>query len=189
MKQFLVAVLLVASVACIKRPAPVATETRPVLPEERLAIAVEYVAVPTMTVYKQPSADAEKTGSYQMSEAISVLARKGEWCEIRTFDGSGWVKATDLMDAAKKTELEKETVPRFFVSPEVVEGKRARGEIVFHAKVNTDGDVIEVKTIQNTTGNVKLADANAEALKKAHFYPLIDKGQRKVFVYEHKVYY
>lgn len=189
MKQFLVALLLVASFACIKRPAPVATETQPVLPEERPAIAVEYVAVPTMTVYRQPSVDAEKSGSYQMSEAISILSRKGEWCEIRTFDGAGWVKASDLMDAAKKAELEKDTVPRFFVSPQLVEATRARGEIVFHAKVNTDGDVVEVKTIQNTTGNLKLADANAEELKKARFYPLIDQGQRKVFVYEHKVYY
>lgn len=188
MKQMLLTAMLVAAIACVKRPAPVATETQPALPEERPAIAVEYVGVPTMTVYRQPDG-AQKVGSYQMYEAISVLARKGEWTEVRTFDGSGWVKATDLITGTKKAELEKDTAPKFFVSPQLVEATRARGEIVFHAKVNTDGEVIDVKTIQNTTGNLKLADANAEALKQARFYPLVERGQRKVFVYEHKVYY
>jgi hypothetical protein len=162
----------------------------PVAPENRPAIAIEYVGVPKMAAYRQPAVDAEQIGVYQISEAISILGRRGDWCEIRTYSGTGWVKAGDLITAAQKAAVEKIDTPRFFVQPELIEaGGRARGEIVFHAKVNTDGEVINVDTVQNTTGNIKLAEANADALRKARFFPMVDKGQRKTFVYEHKVYY
>jgi hypothetical protein len=55
--------------------------------------------------------------------------------------------------------------------------------------VNTDGDVIEVKMGKNTTSNNALAAANANALLQAKFYPMVQKGQRMTFFYEHKVVY
>ena len=53
----------------------------------------------------------------------------------------------------------------------------------------TDGAVVEVKTIKNTTGSNALASANEAALQQALFYPMVDKGTRKTFIYEHRVYY
>lgn len=186
MKHFVFALLLLG--ACIQRPAPVASDTQPVPPAERLAIAVEYVGVPTMTVYERPALDATVTGSYGLSEAISVLEQKGDWKMIRTFSGSGWVKASDLQTAAQFEKVDL-AVPRFYVAPVDVVAPRARGEIALEAKVNTDGAIVEVKTTKNTTGSPTLAEQNAEALKQARFYPVVDKGARKTFVYERKVYY
>ena len=183
----LLVLTLAATIACTQRPSPVASDTAPVDPSERVAIAVEFVAVPKATVYARPATDAPVTGSYGMLEAISVLEKKGEWCMVRTFSGAGWVKQAELMsgDAAEKMDT---LTPRFFVPPVEVP-LAAKGELAFQAKVNSDGDVAEVKTILNTTGSLKVEEANAKALQAAKFYPMIDKGQRKTFVYEHHVYY
>ncbi|MCI0479701.1 hypothetical protein L0Y59_04095 [Candidatus Uhrbacteria bacterium] len=186
MKHIVFALLILT--ACVKRPAPVASDTQPIPPAEKLAIAVEYVGVPSMTVYERPALDATVTGSYGLSEAISVIEVKGDWKMIRTFDGTGWVQAKDLLpaDGIDKVDL---SVPRFYVVPAPVNAPRARGEIELHAKVNTDGAVVEVKTVKNTTGSTALADQNVDSLKKALFYPMVDKGTRKTFIYEHHVYY
>jgi len=186
MKHILFALLILT--ACVKRPAPVASDTQPVPPAEQMAIAVEYVGVPAMTVYERPALDATVTGSYGLSEAISVLDVKGDWKRIRTFDGTGWVQGKDLLTADQIGSVDL-AVPRFYVVPAPVNAPRARGEIELHAKVNTDGAVVEVRTIKNTTGSQALAQQNAEALKKALFYPMVDKGARKTFIYEHHVYY
>jgi hypothetical protein len=186
MKHIVFALLILT--ACVKRPTPVASDTQPVPPAERLAIAVEYVGVPSMTVYERPALDATVTGSYGLSEAVSVIEVKGDWKMVRTFEGTGWVQGKDLL-AAEQTKNVDLAVPRFYVVPAPVNAPRARGEIELHAKVNTDGAVVEVKTMKNTTGSQALADQNVEALKKALFYPMVDKGTRKTFIYEHHVYY
>lgn len=186
MKHIVFALLILT--ACVKRPAPVASDTQPVPPDEKMAIAVEYVGVPSMAVYERPALDAAVTGSYGLSEAISVLDVKGDWKMIRTFEGTGWVKGADLLTGEQIATVDL-AVPRFFVAPTAVEAPRANGEIELHARVNTDGAVVEVRTIKNTTGSQSLADRNAEALKNAKFYPMVDKGARKTFIYEHHVYY
>jgi len=187
MKRILAVLLLILPAACTQKPAPVAGDTLPKDPAERMAIAVEYVAVPTMNVYRAPAADAQVVGTYGMSEAISVLERKGEWSLIRTFEGAGWVKSADLMTAAQSAKIDT-AVPRFYIAPKTIPFN-ASGELWMQARVNTDGEVIEVKTVKNTLRSPALVNANVEALKAAKFYPMIDKGARKVFVYEHRVYY
>jgi hypothetical protein len=189
MKRIFIAalVLIVALLGCTRKPAPVATDTQPVDPSERLAIAVEYVAVPSASVYARPALDAEVVGSYGFSEAISILEKKPEWCLVRTFDGSGWIRQTDLATGNQVDKVDT-TTPRFYVEPKQIPF-RTRGEIWMQAKVNTDGAVVEVKTIKNTTGSMALANANADALMQASFYPMVDKGTRKTFIYEHRVYY
>lgn len=175
---------------CVQKPAPVATEqNKPADPAERYAIAVEYVGVPSMKIYAQPADTAAITGSYAYMEAISVLDRKGDWREIRTFEGTGWVKAADLMDHVKATSLENElSKPRFFKEPAKVP-YGGRGELVFQLRIDTDGQVVDVLTKGNTTGSTTIEKENIAAIKQAVFYPLVDKGQRKYFTYEHHVYY
>lgn len=178
--------VVVAAVACTQKPTP-ANQPATVAADEQLAIAVEYVAVPSMKVYARPAEDAEVIGSYGLKEAISVLERNGAWSRIRTFDGDGWVKQADLMiaEVADQTDT---NIPRFYVEPKQIPFS-THGEIWLQAQVNTDGDVIGVKLTKNTTGFTALGDANADALKSAKFFPMIDKGTRKTFVYEHRVYY
>jgi hypothetical protein len=186
MKQIALALLLVAA-ACTQKPSPVANENNVIPPDEQPAIAVEYVAVPSMTVYAKPQVDAEVKGSYGLTEAISILDKKNGWCKIRTFEGIGWVQQKDLMTGDQAAKVDTAT-PRFYTPPSPVEF-RGRGELSYQAKVNTDGIVVEVKTIQNTTGSNDIAEKNAAALSAATFYPMIEKGARKTFIYEHHVYY
>lgn len=181
------ALLLLVLFGCTQKPAPVANEKTVMAPDEQPAIAVEYVAVPSMKVYAKPALDAEVKGAYGLTEAISILDRKNGWCKVRTFEGIGWVQQKDLMTGEAAAKLDT-TTPRFYTAPEAV-AFRGRGEIWFQAKVNTDGQVVEVKMVKNTTGSNDLAKKNEAALKTALFYPMIDKGTRKTFVYEHKVYY
>ena len=185
MKRFAVLLLIGASFACTQKP-KLASDAE--ITRIRPPIAVEYVAIPTMTVFSRPDTGSEPLGSYGFSESITILSRQGDWCEIRMFDGSGWVRATDLMTNEQAKEQSEHPVPRFYVPPAAIEYS-GHGEIVMQCKVNTEGQVFDVMPISNTTKNQKLADDNAIALRQAQFYPLIDKGQRKTFIYEHRVIY
>ena len=177
---------LIALFACTQKPVPTVNE-QPPQPAERHAMAVEYVAVPRANVYAQPSPDAAVTDTYGLTEAVSILEKKGEWVEVRTFSGTGWMRQSELVTGDVADKMDTKT-PRFYVPPREVP-YLGRGELAFQARVNTDGEVVEVKTLSNSTGNAKLAAENAAALKEAKFYPLIEERTRKVFVYEHKVYY
>lgn len=187
MKKHILAALVLFAAACMQKPAPVASDTSPVDPSERYAIAVEYVAVPKAIVYARPALDANAVGEYGMTEAVSILEKKGDWCLVRTFSGTGWIRQADLVPGNVAGTMDTIT-PRFYVAPTAVPFN-TRGEVWLQAKVNTDGEVVEVKQLKNTTGSQALADANAVALHEAKFYPIIEKGQRKTFLYEHKVYY
>jgi hypothetical protein len=181
-KISLLALLLL--VACgSKRQVPVASAETP-----RLAIAIEYVGVPHMDIRTQPNDVAPVITSYAYTETVSVLARQGEWAEVRTVDGSGWAHATDLISAAQAAAVKSET-PRFMTPPAPVANNGRRGELGFEAKVNTDGVVVDVRTVKNTTGSEPLAVANAEALMSARFYPLIQNRTHIAFTYQHHVYY
>jgi hypothetical protein len=174
---------LLALAACIQRPA-----AKPVDPPARMAIAIQFVGAPVMTVYAEPRADAPIVTSYNIGETVSVLAQKAEWSEIRLTEGTGWVKSSELITAEQQAELDKNPVPRFYVAPAAVPGK-GHGQIAMEAKVNTDGEVIDVKVTQNSVRDPKLVEANVAALKAAKFYPLLQKGLRSPFTYEHKVSY
>ncbi|HUP62106.1 MAG TPA: SH3 domain-containing protein [Thermoanaerobaculia bacterium] len=186
MKRFFIATLFI--VACTQKPAPVASDTNAADPAQRPAIDVQYVAVPTMDVHARADGAAPVIATYGLTEAISILEKKGEWSLVRTFDGAGWVKSADMMTGAELDKIAAGATPRFYVAPRQIPFN-ARGEILLQAKVNTDGSVIDVTPVKNTTGSAALAVANADALKEAKFYPLVDKGTRKTFVYEHRVIY
>ena len=185
MKRFAAALFpLLLLGACTQSAPKVAAE-----PPTRKAIEIEYVAVPTLNVYAEPKVGAELVTSYGINETVSILKRQGDWVEVRTVSGSGWAKGNELMTAEQAQAIADNPTPRFLVPPVQVPFAKAHGEIDMNAKVNTDGEVVEVKVANNTTRNVALADANANALMQAKFYPMVQKGQRMTFTYEHRVYY
>jgi hypothetical protein len=184
MKTKLAILVLLLLVACgTKRQVPIASADAP-----RMAIDIQYVGVPQMSVFAQPNDVAPVITTYAYTETVSVLARQGDWVEVRTVDGSGWAHAKELIGAKVASALKGET-PRFMVTPAGIPNNGRRGEIGLEAKVNTDGVVFDVKTVKNTTGSEPLAVANAEALKNARFYPLIQNRQHVAFTYQHHVYY
>jgi uncharacterized protein YgiM (DUF1202 family) len=157
--------------------------------DTREPVAIRYVGAPELAVREQANDTAEILATYQNGEAISVLAEKGDWVEVRTGDRSGWAHAADLTNAAGKETQEENPQPKFRVMPLPVSAPSAHGEIYIEANVNSDGEVTDVRLITNTTGSPALAQQNADSLRRAKFYPIMQKGERTPFKYYHKVTY
>ncbi|MFZ2491045.1 MAG: SH3 domain-containing protein [Thermoanaerobaculia bacterium] len=186
MKQtvVLLPVLIIAALACSSE-APVATGTA----EEREALSIRFVGTPELAVLDKPEEGAAVIATYQNGESVSILAEQGDWVEIRTGERAGWVRKADLVDAATKEAAESTPTPKFERMPMPVTATNAKGEIYFEADVNTDGDVVAIKLLQNTTGSDALASQNGESFKSAKFFPIVIDGERKPFKYYHKVTY
>lgn len=186
MKQFAVSLLLAAALlACSRERTVVPTETI----DTRESTGMLYVTAPTADVRAKADTSAEVVATYQNGESLPVLGSKGEWTEVRVGNGSGWAKTADLGSAEAKAQAEDNPEVKFRVMPLPVSAPGAHGEIYLEADVNTDGDVLLVRTIVNTTGSPALAEQNAQALRTAKFHPIVIKGERKPFKYDHKVTY
>ncbi len=181
MKHLAVLALLLA--AC-SGEAPV-TDTA----DTREPIHISYVGSPELPVRERAEDSAPVIATIGNGEAVSVLADKGDWVEVRTGDRSGWAKKSDLATAAEKEDAENNPDPKFRSVPMPVSAPSARGEIYIEADVNTDGEVTAVRMIQNTTGSQALGQQNMDTLRQAKFYPIVLKGERQRFKYYHKVTY
>ena len=180
------AAVLVLSAFCLLLSCTKRSENPP--PPPREAIAVAYVQAEKLPVHTTTSDSSPVVATYAGGETVSVLSRKGDWTEIRTSEGSGWAHSADLADNAKQVEADNLS-PRFRKAPMPVSQPGAHGDIILEADVNSDGDVTDVRLISNTTGSVSLAENNAAALRQAHFLPIVQRGRRRNFTYEHRVHY
>ena len=185
MKRIAVLALLIVAVACTQKP-KVRSDAE--ITGIRPAVAIAYVAVPSMTVYATPDANAQTLGAYGFGETIAILAQKCDWNEMLLLDGTGWVKAADLMSGDQAKQFSDNPVPRFY-QPPVAVPYAGHGEVVLQAKVNTSGEVYDVTQASSSVSSQPVVDANVMALRQAKFYPMVDHGQRKTFVYEHRVVY
>jgi uncharacterized protein YgiM (DUF1202 family) len=178
-----IAPLVVLLAACSEQT--VNTDTM----DTRAPISILYVGAPELPVREKPDDSAPVIATYQNGESISVLAEQGEWVEVRTGETSGWARRADLTTAEGRTEQEENPQPKFRVMPLPVSAPSAHGEIYIEADVNTDGDVVNTRVITNTTNSPALAQQNADALRTAKFYPIVQKGERVPFKYYHRVTY
>lgn len=179
------ALLALLLVACKKET--VVTDT--VAMDAREPVAVRYVGAPELPVREQANDTAPIVATYQNGEAVSVLAEKGEWVEVRSGDRTGWARAADLTTAEKKQEAEDNPQPKFRVMPMPVSAPSAHGEIYLEADVNSDGEVTAVRTLVNSTGSAALEAQNAAALRSAKFVPIVRDNSRTKFKYYHRVTY
>ena len=163
--------------------------TDTVVVDTREPVGVLYVGAPELAVREQANDKAAVLATYSNGEAVSVLADRGEWVEVRTGDRAGWAKKADLTTAEGKQEAEDNPQPKFRVMPMPVSAPSAHGEVYIEADVNTDGDVTGARLITNTTGSTELANQNVDALRHAKFHPIVIKGERQVFKYYHRVTY
>ena len=185
MKRAAAALTLVLTAACSREH--VVTDTGPM--ETRESIAVRYVGAPELSVREQPNDTAAVIATYQNGEAVAILADKGEWVEVRSGDRAGWARATELTTSEGKQQAEDNPEPKFKVMPLPVSAPSAHGEVYIEADVNSDGEVVNVRTISNTTGSQALAIQNADSLRRARFFPIVQNGERKPFKYYHRVTY
>jgi TonB family protein len=178
------ALLLLLAIAC--KPETVVDSTPT---DTREPVAIRYVGSPELAVREQPNDTAPVLVTYQNGEGVSVLADKGEWVEVRTGDRAGWAKAAELTTAEGKQESEDNPQPKFRIMPMPVSAPSVHGEIYLEADVNSDGEVVSVRTLVNSTGSPALEMQNTQALKAASFYPIVQKNQRVKFKYYHRVTY
>lgn len=164
---------------------PAGTETT----DTREPIAIYYVGAPEMEVRAKPAETAAVVTKFLNGESVPVLARKGDWAEVRIVGGSGWVHMADLTTAEVAKKEQQNPTPRFRVPPSPVTATSAHGTVYIEANVNTEGEITSTKIITNTTGSEDLALKNAAALQRARFYPIVQKGQRKAFIYYYRVDY
>jgi uncharacterized protein YgiM (DUF1202 family) len=165
------------------------TQETPVVTDARESIEVDYVSGPKLEIHKGPDAASPILTSYKNGESVSVLSKKGRWIEVRTSDGSGWAEASGVVAKAEDAMPSDMTSVRFRIPPSAVSNPTAHGELAFEAMVNTDGEVVSVKTVTNTTGSLELERQNRESLLKAKFQPIVVKGQAQTFVYDYRVKY
>jgi hypothetical protein len=182
-KRVFVPLLLLA--AFCKPAQPPVTETM----DTREPIGIRFVGAPELPVREQPNETAPVIASYQNGEAVSVLAERGEWAEVRTGNRSGWARRSDLTDAAAIAEQEENPTPKFRIMPLPVSAPGAQGEIYIEADVNTDGEVVNTRLLTNTTGSASLAAQNESALRSAKFHPIVIRNERQPFKYYHRVTY
>ncbi len=174
-------------IACGESPAPLTDTT-----DTRAPISVEYVRGAELRVHEKPDDASPVVTKYTVSEAVSILSKKGDWVEVRTVGGSGWARAAELATGSEMTAAAgtaDNLTPRFLTPPEPVTQPGASGEIVLEADVSPNGDVLAVRLLRNTTGSGALGHRNLGSLEKAKFAPIIKRGQRMPFTYEHRVHY
>ncbi len=155
----------------------------------RETIEVAYVGAPEVTVHAKADDASPVVTKFLNGESVSVLAKKGDWVEVRTTDSSGWAHAADLTNAAGAKAEEDNPTPRFRKPPSPVTQPGIHGTVYIEAAVNTDGEITRTQLISNTTGSAALAAQNEAALKQAKFYPIVQKGQKKDFLYYYRVDY
>ena len=176
------ALFLTLAFACHQEPVDT-TDTRS-------AIATYYVTAPELKVHAKPDDNSKVVTKFLNGESVSVLAKRNDdWVEIRTVDGSGWAHMTELGSAAAAQQSETNLSPQFEHVPAPISGPGVHGTIYIEANVNTDGKVTSAKIITNTTGSDDLAQRNIEALEQAKFFPIVQKGEKKPFVYYYRVDY
>lgn len=180
MRRLPAALLLL--VACREAPRHVAIDTRE-------PVAIRYVGAPEAVVRERPEDAAPEIAKFLSGESVSVLSEKGDWVEVRSGIGSGWVKKADLTTADEAQREQENPTPRFRVPPSPVTSPGTKGSIYIEASVNTSGDVVATRVLENTTGQPDLAERNAAALRMAKFHPIVQKGRKTPFLYYYRVDY
>ena len=158
-------------------------------PPARETLAIAYVGAPELDVHAKADDASPVVTKFLNGESVSILARKNGWVEVRTSDGSGWAHETDLTTAEAAKAEEANPSPKFRKPPSPVSQPGAHGTVYIEAAVNNDGEVTRTQIITNTTGSAALAEQNAAALMMAKFYPIVQKGQKKDFLYYYRVDY
>lgn len=184
MKRSLLMIAIVLLAACDSEPVKVAAS------DTRMPVAVEYVRGTDLKIHEKADDKSPVVMTYRNGESVSVMSKRGDWSEVQIAGGSGWVHAGELANAAEATQALADNLnPRFTHAPQPVTQPGARGELVLEADVNTDGVVVNVRTVRNTTGSINLEQRNIASLRNAVFAPVVRHGKREPFVYEQRVQY
>jgi uncharacterized protein YgiM (DUF1202 family) len=161
------------------------------LPPERATVAIYFVDAPQLEIRAEPQPESEVLTTYRRGEPVSVLEERAEWVEIRLgFDRSGWAERAKLAEQREEAVTPRDEAPRFIRPPMPVSSPgTVSGVLILEASVNTDGDVIDVVLLSDTTNSDQLVQQNSEALRRAKFEPMFRGGRAIPFRYMYRVTY
>ena len=153
--------------------------------------AIRYVGAPELAVREQPNDTAPVIATYQNGEAVSVLADKGEWVEVRTGDRAGLGAQRPISPTAEgKQEAEDNPQPKFRVMPMPVSAPSARGEIYHRSRRELRRRSHRRPHALNTTGSTALEAQNtAGAEERRGSTRSCRTNERVKFKYYHRVTY
>lgn len=157
--------------------------------DTREPIATQYVGGGEMPVHKLPNDKSQVITKYQHGESVPVMSHRGEWTEVQTAMGNGWVHQNELANAEEAAMSKDNPNPKFEHPPAPISAPGTHGTIYIEADVNTEGQITNTTLVQNTTGSESLAAQNAAALQRAKFYPIVIRGEAKPFKYYYRVDY
>ncbi len=163
-------------------------EQKVAVPTPRETISIKFAAA-DIEIRESASDTAKVVTKYRITEPASVVSEKDGWTELKIgFDKYGWVHSAELVGDRHEVGSCEGKI-RMRVPAEPVQGKGRRGSAIWiKASVNAHGDVTDVRTYQNSTGDAELLERHTAALKKIKFYPMMDEGgSTKPFFYDYKV--
>jgi len=164
----------------------------PVMGPVRESIGTMYVSSDEAPIQERADASSPTLTTFKSGEAVTILALKDQWAEVRLdVDRSGWIAREHLTAQTDAAETRSTVTAIKFRRPPspVFRAGSSRGVIQLEASVDQNGNVTNVRTLSNTTGSPELERMNRDELLRAKFYPLTSKGRKTAFVYSHRVEY
>ncbi len=164
-------------------PAPAPVEATPgpgaaAAPEETVRVTGS-----RLNVRSEPTTSAATVAKVRRGEKLAVLARDGEWVQVRLADGAtGWASARYVANerpcAADKAGAELlSDVPLSFRDGAAI------GRVVIEAAVDASGSVTATKVVQDTTGTPELVQRAVGEVKGFKFAPPVRNCRPVPFTY------
>ena len=189
----LLGALLTSALACKTAPPPPPPVVPPPTPEVPQVVPTPpppplFVRVTgsRLNVREAPGTDRRTVAKVKKGERLEVIAEEGKWLQVKFGkDKTGWVhsdyvarQAPDAPCLADKSEAELLTEPTLSFSSGPTLGK-----VVIEASVDSHGEVVATKLVENSTGDPGLAQFAEGEVRKLRFSPPIQQCRPVPFTY------
>jgi uncharacterized protein YgiM (DUF1202 family) len=174
-------------------PAP-APAPSPAAPVEAKPIGMVKVTASALNLRNEASSNADVIAQVKRGERLTLLEAGESWMKVRLASGqTGWAAARFLEREGEKAAPRKKgsCLPdsdfAFATTPMPnLSDSRHHGLVVVDATVDTKGNVISTKVIQNSTGDEALAFLTEREIKSAKFIAPVRSCVPKTFIFKYR---
>jgi uncharacterized protein YgiM (DUF1202 family) len=175
-------------------PPPPQPAPAPPPPSEAAPIGTVRVTASALNVRAEASSDAEVIAQAKRGDRLPLLEATESWMKVKLSTGqTGWVASRFLQRegekaaGAKKRGCPADSDFAFATTPTPNLSDSAKhGLVVIDASVDTNGNVLSTKVIQNTTGDDSLAFLTEREIKSAKFIPPVRNCAVKAFIFTYR---
>lgn len=187
--------LLLAS--CSGAPAPATLPSQAPTSSAISQGRVKFVTAGTLNVRKLPASDGQIVMRLDRGARVEILASSGDWSQVRTSSGTGWVSTRHLADSPAHSTArtgkpssggcQADRSFRFTRPPLLTFSENgAHGLVTVEASVSAEGVVTASRVVANTTGSESLGRLAQKELGAARFDPPIRSCRPIPFIYTYK---